>query len=136
MLSAQPTNPQRRDDAGDEPSQLLRSLLARVDENLICQPLLDNDAHGIDTSKPRLFQLPSAVALQTHLAALEAANLPWAPPLFAMVDALFRHLVRTAADRPSGDHDAALPADVVSIVDHLAAMTASLAAQAAEPFRN
>lgn len=132
MFSAQPTNAQRPAETESHLSMFLQVLLARVDENLTCRPLVDNDAHGIDTSKPLLHQLPSATELQTHLAALEAANLPWMPPLLAMVDALFRHLVSTLAVCPPGDRDAALPVDVIAVLDHLAALTASLAAQASE----
>ena len=104
------------------PSQLL----PRMDENLTCRRLLDNDSLDIDLSSTLLSQLAATSQIERALAELEAEGHPWAPRLSAVVDAAFENLVRIEAVRPPVLRDPAAQGPAGRIVECLAAAVGSL----------
>jgi hypothetical protein len=117
-------------DADEDACGLPPELLARIDENLWCRAVNDNQDLPIDLSGALLFQATATVDIQRRLALLESAALtsappPWLPALTAFADALFRDLVETLATRPP-EAGLSPPAHVTEILERFAATLASL----------
>ena len=102
-------------------------VLARLDRNLACHGLVDDDRVRSDVSGTLLFQLPAAADVRRRLDQLESEGLPWVPPFAGMVDALFRHLVdREAAGTPGLASTGPSP-EAVDLLERLSAAIAALA---------
>lgn len=71
--------------------------LDRIDENLTCLRLIENEALGVDKDLVLLTQMPASTQIERHLAALTATSLPWSEPLHEMVDSLYRCLAASAS---------------------------------------
>jgi hypothetical protein len=113
-------------DCGGLPPELLN----RLDENLSCRALADNPGLDIDLSGALLFQLPATAEIQRCLAQLESERLPWASPLAATVDSLFKHCVAAEAARAPGSRDLSPPAHLLELLERFAAAMSSLAEHA------
>ncbi len=109
----------------DRGIDLPHELLTRLDENISCRAVNDNQDVSIDRSGGLLGQLPATADIHRCLARLDSRQLPWVPPLMALVDALFGHLVRTL-DAPSSQDGPSARAEAADLVDRLAAFLGSL----------
>jgi hypothetical protein len=110
-------------------SGLLNQLLARVDENLWCRPLLDNPLLGMDVSSPLLFQLQPAIDINRRLSELEELDgAEGIASLSGCLNDLFARLVSVLAFQPL---DAAgrstVPPRFVEILQETAELLATLA---------
>ena len=102
-------------------------VIARLDQNLACHGLVDDDRVQVDVSRTLLFQLPAAADLRRRLDQLETEGLPWVPPFSGMVDALFRHLVDREASRTPGAGSTGPSPEAVEILERVSTAVASLA---------
>jgi len=127
---AQEAAPQRTTSARDVTAQrdtcVPSGLLDRMDENLTCRRLLDNASLDIDLARTLLSQLAATSEIEQALASLEAEDHPWAPPLSALVDAVFEHLVGKEPGQRRAPHDASGPDPSVLTVECIAAAVESL----------
>jgi hypothetical protein len=112
---------------GQPPEAICQDVVARLDENLACRGLIDDERLQAELSQTLLFQLPAAADIRRRLDQLETEGLPWVPPFASMVDSLFRHLVEREAALPAHGRQNAPSAEAVDVIERLAAALASLA---------
>jgi hypothetical protein len=111
-------------------SGTMNDLLQRVDENMACRGLVDDDRASAELSRTMLFQVPASAEIRRRLDQLEREGLPWVPPFLTMVDALYRHLETREASRPYDERACAPSPDAIDVLERLASALASLAEHA------
>ncbi len=100
-------------------------LLARVDENLACQGVLDCTTSGIDLSGGLLHQLPAAAEVRRRVDQLDADQRPGAASLVAAVDGLFKQFVDVTAAASPGPRPTPIPESIEAAIGRLAAAFSS-----------
>ena len=122
LVTATGVLPARSEPIGSE----MDGLLARLDENLSCRGLIDDEGARPELSRALLWQLPAAAEIRRRLDQLEQDPPPWLPAFTAMVDAVFRQLTTADASRPSDARTPGPSEDAVDLLDRLAAALSSL----------
>ncbi len=82
------------------------AMVARLDEFVSCQALIDNPDAGLDLAPLLLHQLPPVLAAHAAVAQLHAAARPAATRLGAVVDRVLEHGVAVLCDVEPGADDA------------------------------
>jgi hypothetical protein len=102
-------------------------LLARVDENLSCRGLVDDDQAEAELCRTLLWQVPASAEIRHRLNQLEAESLPWVPSVVSMVDAVYAQLTAFETSRSSDIRGLAPSPESLAVLDRLATALASLA---------